>query len=436
MTASTVRTDPKDKRSLRPSGLPESVALRRLRALGSWLGDERRSTRLVLLFALISGVSYTVSMALESPEQFGLASDVYTTAAEAYLEGGEPYGVAPSHLPGYHFLYPPINLVVFLPYGVLGDTTLAYGGQLLVNLVVAYGLYRVIGRGLARRAVELARVDRVLVFLFIAVSTWSVPHFIMGQTTLWIGLLFAIGILAIERNRDTLAGGVFAAAALIKVFPAAIGLWLLRLRKWRAVAIAIGTGLLGMALGLVLLGPELTLEYLTEVLPDRFEGQTFGGTVAPGDPVGGIRRQLAGLFGLSGIALSVTAAVIVGGVLAVCLRDVSSDLHRTGAVLATILAVFFFVPLQPLYFALALYPTAILLYTLPRGRARWSLLAGVALTATMLEYETTVDAWQGVPIISDPMIDLITEVFTVALPTDIGMWLLLLGCVFIQLDYE
>lgn len=392
----------------------------------------RRSARIVLVISILAGINYIVSMALFSPEQFGLASSVYATAADTWLAGGNPYEVTPPELSGYHFLYPPIVLVVFIPHALVGQTG-AYALQILSNVIVGTVLAMVLWNALDRRSIELTRPDRCLLGGFVLISSYGMPVLIQGQTTLWLTLAMALGFEAIERHREDLAGTGFALAAIVKVFPAGVGLWLLRIRAWRAVLVAILVGLGSLVIGALYLGPELTEHYLTEVLLARYERESFQRVSDPTTTVGGIRRQLIGLFGVPGPYLTVVSVAILAPLLAVSYRSVETDVDRQMAALATIVTVLLFMPLQPLYFILLTYPLVIVLYRLERGIPRYLVIAGVLLTFVKVALEPLVE-WAGyLPApLTDVVIDTATVGLAIALPTDVGMWLLLLGCVLYQ----
>ncbi|MGM0605637.1 MAG: glycosyltransferase family 87 protein, partial [Halobacteriota archaeon] len=203
----------------------------------------RRRTRLVLLVGLVAGIVTGVVTAISSADQVMLASDVYYYAGRALVAGDDIYSVTPPGRSGYHYLYPPIVAVVFLPHVLLGSEVAAFALQTLVNVGVALGTALVICRGLARRNVDISRVDRALIGAFVLVSAHAIVPLLNGQVTHWLALAFAIAFDALDRNQESIAGGLVAVAALVKLFPAAIGLWLVRIRAWRALVVSIGTGL-------------------------------------------------------------------------------------------------------------------------------------------------------------------------------------------------
>jgi len=399
----------------------------------------RRSTRAVLVLGILAGLNTAGMLAYSQPEQISLASDVYYHAATALLEGGDVYEVDPPGLSGYHYIYPPIVLVVFLPHALLGSTLAAYVLQTILNLAAGLALGWVLVRSLRRRGVGLARIDRLLLVAFALASAWSASQIVMGQTTLWLALAIALAIewvdrdLAEGRPTGSRAGILAALAALVKLFPAVLGLWFLRLRRDRTVLAAIATGLGGLALGALLLGPDLTETYLTEVLVDRFEGQTFEGTPDPERNHTTARRMLAAAFGGSSPIVTILAFALVVPPVAYCYRDVTTSERRLAAALATIVGTFLVMPLQPLYNSLFTLPAIVLLFGLDAGRPRRLLIAGCLFTFALVGPETIEQNLGPLPAgISEPIVEAARALFTVVLPPTIGMWLLLAACVAMQ----
>ena len=399
----------------------------------------RRSTRLVLLLGILSGISGLMVLPFTSPEQFMLASDVYRHAAEAMLAGEDFYAVSPPRLPGYNFIYPPIVILLFVPHALVGSALGAYAIQLLLTVAFGLGTTLVVGRALARRGVALSRIDWLLIGSFTLVSAHSAITLANGQVTIWMGFAFALGFDALDRSRETVAGVAFALAALIKVFPAAVGLWLLRRRAWRSVIVATATGLSGLAFGAVLLGPDVTETYVRDVLLGRYEGETFGGVPEPDQTTGGAQRQLAALTGLGSPALGILALAIVGPAVLALHRRIDTDERRLAAMLGTVLGVLLVLPLQRLYMPLFAFPLLVLLYTLPSGRGRRLLLLGTLVSSVRVTYDLAASTVETMPLpgaLSEPLLSLIEMLFVFVLPTTLGLWLLLAGCLFVQFGSE
>lgn len=402
-------------------------------ALRDRVREPRTRARIVLAIAALSGLQYAASQALFSPEQFGLASSVYVTAADAWLSGGDPYAVTPPGLSGYHFIYPPVMLLVFAPYAYLGGETLAYAGQIGSNLLVGVAITWVIGRAVCRRTAPIGRIDWVLIGGFVLLSPLGIAQVIQGQTTLWIALAVAMGFDWLDRDREVAAGAALAVPAVVKIFPAVLGLWLLRRRAWRGVLAAVAVGLGALAVGAVVVGVDLTEQYLTEVLLGRLEDQSGRRQTDPMTSVGGIGRQLHGLFGVPGSLLTPVSVAVMAPLLAASYRYVDTDVRRLGGMLATVLAALMILPLQPLYFPLLFYPVVRLLYRLEPGWPARLITIGTLMTLVKVTLGPTLRVLSALP---DPFdaagAEVATTVFAIALPTDVAMWLLLGGCLWLQ----
>jgi len=388
----------------------------------------------VLALGVIAGLAGVAVAPFASPEQFMLASDVYRYAAEAMLAGGAFYEVSPPRLPGYTFVYPPVVALFFVPHAVVGTAAWAYAVQTLFNLAAGLGIARVTELALEDRGVTVGRLDRTLMAAFALFSAHSAITLLNGQVTILLGFAVAVGLYELDRGRETVAGAAFAAAALVKVFPAAIGLWLLRRRAWRGTAAAIATGVGGLALGAAVLGPDVSATYLQDVLLARWEGETFDGVPDPDQSAGGAQRQIAALTGLGSPALAVLALLVLVPPLAVMYRRIDTDRRRQAAVLGTIVATLLFVPLQRLYMPLFAFPLVVLLYTLPAGRARSVLLAGVVVSYVRVTFGLVTAVVTALPL--PPGIESATAAaFTFALPPTLGLWLLLAACVLVHVDF-
>lgn len=384
----------------------------------------------MLALGIVSGIVTATTLPWAAPEQVGIASDVFYYAAQAALEGEDVYAVHPPDLPGYTFLYPPIVVLVFVPHALLGDPTLAYALQTILNIGAALGTAVVVQRALKRRDIPLESIDRALLYGFVLASGWTVSQLVMGQTTLWLAFAVALGLDGLERDRERLAGGAFAFAALVKVFPAVLGLWLLRRRSWIGVGAAIATGLGGLLLGAIVFGTDLTVYYLTEVLLGRHDGQSFEGVPEPDRNLATARRQLAFLFGGGSPLVTALAVAIVAPLVGVCYRSVETDAHRQTAIVATLVGTFLMLPLQPLYFTLLFYPLLVSLFVLPVGRPRRLLLAGTLVSFLRIQQELVRAGVEPLPpSIAEPVLATTGTIFTVVLPPTVGLWLLLAGCV-------
>lgn len=395
-----------------------------------------RSSRFVLVCGILAGLTGFVAIPFVSPEQFMLASDVYYYAAESLLNGGAIYDVAPPDRPGYHYIYPPIIVFTFIPHALTGSPLAAYAIQTALNVAFAGGIAGVLWRALSRRGIALSRVDGFLLFGFAAISSYSAITLVNGQVTIWLGFAIALGLDFLDRNRGTLAGVAFALTALVKVFPAALGLWLVRRREKRGVGVAIGVGLAGLLAGALVVGPDVTSTYLTDVLTGRYDG--FNGAPDPTQTRDGAQRQIAALSGLGPPYLTPLAGLALAPVLGYLYLDIETELQRQATILGTILVTLLFLPLQRLYMILFVFPLVVLLYQLPGGRPRRVLLFGALVSFVRIDYSLVEMALTGLPLgqLTAPLLSVSERLFEIVLPPTFGMWLLLVACVLIHIESE
>jgi hypothetical protein len=394
----------------------------------------RRSTRLVLAIGILSGLSGLLTMPFVSSDQFMLATDVYYHATESLLHGGNIYEAAPPDRPDFHYIYPPVVIFVFVPHVLTGSPVGAYLLQTVLNVCFAAGIALVLWRALGRRGVALARLDAGLLFGFALLSAYSAISLINGQVNIGLGLAVAYGLDALDRNRDSLAGVAFALAALVKVFPAVLGLWLLRRRADRGVAWALVVGTTGLLVGLLALGPDVTETYLTDVLVGRYDG--FDGAPDPTQTRGGAQRQVAALSGLGPPLVTPVAALVLAPVLGYLYVNVETESRRLATALGTLLVTLLFFPLQRLYMVLLVFPLVLLCYRLPGGRSRLLLLGGAVVSFARLQFDVLERALTSLPTggLGPPLRGATERLFEVVLPPTLGMWLLLAACVLIHYD--
>jgi len=155
-----------------------------------------------------------------------------------------------------------------VPHAVLGTELASFALQTLGNLGAAAGITVVLKRSLGRRDITLTGLDRGLLAGFVLCSSYSAITVLNGEVTLWLAFAVALGIDALDRNRQRLVGTAFAGAALVKVFPAVLGLWFVRRRAWQGLAAVLVTGLAGLVVGVLVFGLDLTVTYLTDVFPE------------------------------------------------------------------------------------------------------------------------------------------------------------------------
>lgn len=414
--------------------------------------------RLVLAVGVLAGLSQAVLFPLRHPEQVALATDVYYHAARAALAGADFYAVAPPEHPGYTFLYPPALVLAFLAHGLLGDPALAYALQTALNLAAGGVLAVLVVRFVERERERVSRaaghgvsgpvpdadapdstftrLDRLLVGGYVLASVAAVSNLVMGQVNLPLALAVAGCALLLERGRETGAGVALGAAAAVKLFPALVGVWLLRQRAWRAVAAAALTGVAVVLAGLLAFGVGPTEAYVVRVLPREMAVASFTDGPDPAAPYATIRRQLTALAPwLPADWLPVVGATVLAPVVAGVNRTVADRRSRLVALQGTLLATLTLFPLEPFYLVLTTFPLVPLLSLLPPGRPRGLILAGALLVSVPVTYDgvLAVAATPGLPpSVGATLRAVAGATFAFALPPTCGVWLVLAGCLLYQ----
>ena len=417
---SSIAESPSD--SDRPYGRSFGERLRRhLDPLQRHLGP-----RIVLFVGCLLGMASIGVFLVDRPHMVAINYFVYHVAAEAVLSGEGLYTVHPEDRPAYRFLYPPIVVLAWIPF-VLVDPWVGYTIQTLLSVAAGVGIGLLVARYVESAGVRLGTIDRVLLCGFAVGSVHSVPTVIYGNVNLWLALALLAGVLALERGRETAAGILFALPALVKVFPAAIGLWLVRARSPRAVVTATVTGLGGLAAGAVVFGPATTVTWIEEALLPRREVDEFAGGLAPDAAYVTVRQPLSHV--LPSEWLGFASVLILAPILAYLYLDISEPIDRLVAVHGTIAAVVLFFPSYFVYLAL-LYPTLLpLLYLLDAPAARYPFLAG----AFVAGFAVTGGDVQEIAVLGPEPLALVLgpvgSVVAVMTPPLLGVVLTLIGCV-------
>lgn len=387
-----------------------------------------------------------VAMAVDRSHMLAANFEVYRVAAEAAVAGEDFYAVAPERFPEFYYLYPPISIVPFLPFAFVG-LWVGFAIHTALEIGVGLALARVIVRWIERHR-SLERIDRALIAGFVVGSIHTVPSLVYGQINLRVALLVGVGLYLLERAVDdeprirgqsrltttrveTLAGVALAGAALLKVFPAAIGLWLLRLRAWRAAAGALVTGVGGLALGAAVFGLEHTRTFVLEALLPRSDGEAFVGGLDPTTAYVTIRRPLSVLFpALEPALMTLLAAAVLLVPLGYVYTRMETAVDRLVGAHATLLAVFVFFPSYPLYYVLVFATLIPTLYLVADPLARRLLVAGALLANVVLlgpSLESIVAAVP--PAIGGPLETVGFALLTVSTPVLAGCLVMLAGCV-------
>ncbi len=383
------------------------------------------------------------SMALERAHMVAANFEVYRVAAEAALAGADFYDVAPERFPEFYYLYPPITIVPFLPFTVVGLRT-GFAVHTLLEVGVGLLLAWVIVRWIERHR-DLERLDYAMIAGFVVASVHTMPSLVYGQVNLRMGLLVGLGLWLLERSvsadaatgrlssdrLETLGGVALGGAALLKVFPAAVGVWLLRLRAWRAVAGALVTGVGGLALGVAIFGLDRTRTFFRDALLGRTDDAVFAGGLDPMETYVTVRRPLSYLLpDLEPTLLWPLAAVVLAPLLAYVYTDLETSTDRLLAAHATLLAVFVYFPSYPLYYPIVFATLVPAVYLVADPLARGLLVGGALLANVVVMGRTFASIVELVPSpFAGPLETVGFAVLSVASPVLVGCLVMLAGCV-------
>lgn len=329
----------------------------------------------------------------------GVNYHVYQVAAEQAIAGESFYGVSPAPtIDSYVYLYPPITVAAFYPF-TLFEWTTGYTVFTGLNVVVALAGTRLMLSYVESHGARLGWLDAALLAGLFLLSTHVVATVLYGNINILLGVVFAAGFWGLARRRDVLAGAAFAVAALFKIFPAIVVLWLLRDRRWIAAGTAVGVGGGAIAAGLGVYGLEPTVAYFTEVMTDRADSSLFvGGYPADGLYYVTVQRPLSRLLWWGWpeapyVLLPVLAAAVCAGVMAYFYRRIETRQERLAAVFATVVVALVVMPSFRLYLPVAFAPLAALLYTWHgRTPARILFVAGGLLLSVTSRPSTVVES--------------------------------------------
>lgn len=234
-----------------------------------------RVQRTVLALVALIVVVYRVIefLYLTTLPQWGYDLSFYWSAARHLLDGEAIYSAA--QLAGPYapqgqdgFLYPPPFAALSIPLVLLapqGPQAAAWLWSVLgAAVVVAVALALVRSERLDERFPVLAGRGRWLLVAAALTFAPVVGELSIGNVHLLLLGLFTVawlGIRRVDAHGDWLAGLALGAAALIKVFPGVLLLWLLVTRRYRAaLAMVVGAAALTLAT-LPITGIEPWLQY-------------------------------------------------------------------------------------------------------------------------------------------------------------------------------
>jgi len=183
--------------------------------------------------------------------------ELWYQTGRAVFEGRDIYAGRDDGL--LSFLYPPVAAVLLAPFTLFGKAPM-YATLVVVN-AAAWVVVVAKTRALCAFAPRSTASDLLpsLIALPLIFLTFD-----LGQPNLLLLAFILSGFAAIERQRSGLGGALIGFAAGIKAFPAAIVLYLLARRQWRAAASMMFTMVfISFALPALVWGPHKAASDLT-----------------------------------------------------------------------------------------------------------------------------------------------------------------------------
>lgn len=356
----------------------------------------------------------------------------YQQAANAAVLGESFVGLQPDH-GGGEYVYPPIAVLAFLPYTVLGTITSSFIVHTLFNLVMLGVLALVTIREIERLGVPLTDADRSLIIAFATISLYPLISIGLGQIDPLIAVIIALVFITIERGRGSLAGVLLAVATVFKLFPAALVVWPLIRRRWSATGTLLASVGIAALASILAFGFDTNRLFVEFILHERSRLVAFAEGVSPNFfAVTLIRPISAMLPDVTPVAYLIISISIVVPPLVYIYRRSSTRLDHHIAYLATLIAVLIALPSTNLnHFIYLYFPLVVLLYTLTDGRAKRLLAAGTIVLLIPVQPTIIAVTLGALPIPStlvDPLHSIAMVTMSIASVGLLGALILLIGC--------
>ncbi len=192
---------------------------------------------------------------LERTRQFRETGVLYPDAADP--KSWEPAAAV--------YKFPPTFAMLLLPVAVAGGEAWAIVGHRALQVVLYLAAVALLLRALAPRARRTA---------FVAFGLVLALNFEPFFETLWrlqletpILAFLALGWLALVRGRDRPLGAAIAASAMLKLYPAFLGAYLVARARWRALAVCVLTVVLIGTAAWIVIGGQENRAFWLDVLP-------------------------------------------------------------------------------------------------------------------------------------------------------------------------
>lgn len=236
---------------------------------------------LTVVMLAVASLYYVADGVLQPLKEPGLDFGSYYVASRDLASGGNPYAHYSDYLAGRgpypamlgdlgvpaipRAAYPPLFYLSFLPVAQLPYET-AWTVWVFANVVMLGGAFVLAARAAGLRSFWPWAAAAGLTL----VAHPVISNVAVGQANLFVACLLFGGVLAWQRGKETAAGALLAAAALVKLFPFIFLLYFLFNRRWRAAAAFGVTAVTFVAVCACVWGYSLWQTYVTEAVAPFF----------------------------------------------------------------------------------------------------------------------------------------------------------------------
>ncbi|WP_353648461.1 glycosyltransferase 87 family protein [Nakamurella sp. A5-74] len=227
----------------------------------------RSPGRLVVAFIAACAMSVLVALTASTwLHQFDLR--IYFDAIAWWHRGNDVYSYSqPDALMGsLGFTYPPFAAVVLWPIGWMTFPALQIVMLALIVVCGAACVALVIARTALIRGRSLAAAVLVATPLAFTLEPWR-QNLSLGQINLVLAALITVDLLRVSVHRPRWTGMGIGLAMALKITPGVFLLPLLATRRWRALAVAVGTAAVATSLAALVL-PSASWRFFTDYLWD------------------------------------------------------------------------------------------------------------------------------------------------------------------------
>ncbi len=231
---------------------------------------------------LVAAVFYFIrnlqSQLVEPPWDYGIngaaARHLWQKSA-LYFWLPEETSNAPVNIVFGNYIGPPTTALLYLPFVAFSadETLISQDASFCVFSVITFLCF---AAAIYITGLALPAEQRVFGWFIGAMALLTIePVRIMiqkGQVDGFVALALALGLWGASRQRWWMAGSGFGLAALLKISPAIILVFLALQRKWQALVAAMVTTLVGFTLTILIGRPADWLVFVRQVLPSLAEG--------------------------------------------------------------------------------------------------------------------------------------------------------------------